>query len=270
MNAIDQKYQCLKEQLHRYGSLLIAYSGGIDSALLLKVACDELGDKALGVIGDSPSLARRELQDAQRFAEEIGARLKVVGCRELDDPQYAQNPADRCYHCKSELYRGLEDVAREENMAAIANGANVDDLGDYRPGHQAAEEFRIVSPLKDAGFTKQDIRLLAQQLGLAIWDKPASPCLASRIPYGQTINAEKLNQVEQAEDFLRSLGLRELRVRHFGRLAMIEVRAEDFAILERHSREIEEKLKAVGFEEIDRRSFRSGALNDDLPETARS
>ncbi len=168
MDVLEEKYRRLKEGMQVYGSLLIAYSGGIDSALLLKVAHDELGNQALGVIGDSPSLARSELLHAHRFAQEIGARLKVVGSRELDDPDYAQNPADRCYYCKAELYQQLLAVAQEEKLAVIANGANVDDLEDYRPGHQAAEEFRIVSPLKEAGFTKQDIRLLAQRLGLAI------------------------------------------------------------------------------------------------------
>ena len=264
MDVLEEKYRRLKEALRVYGSLLVAYSGGIDSALLLKVAHDELGDQALGVIGDSPSLARSELRHAHRFAQEIGARMKVVGSRELDDPGYAKNPSDRCYYCKAELYHQLQAVAREEKLAVIANGANVDDLEDYRPGHQAADEYRVVSPLKEAGFTKQDIRLLAQRLGLAIWDKPASPCLASRIPYGEAISTEKLKQVELAEECLRALGIRELRVRHFGKQAMIEVHSEDFPILERNREAIEYRFRELGFLEVEKRPFRSGILNDSL------
>lgn len=267
MNHLEEKYQDLKNRLGAYGSVLVAYSGGIDSALLLYVAGGVLGDHALGVIGDSPSLARRELKEARQFAEKIGVRLREVKVCEMEDPHYTGNPSNRCYYCKAELYRKLMEIADEEKLAVIANGANVDDLQDYRPGQQAADEFRIVSPLRDAGFTKQDIRDLARRLDLVLWDKPASPCLASRIPYGEAISPEKLAQIEAAEDFLHSLGIRQLRVRHFGRQAIIETNQADFSLLEEHRQSIHDRFREIGFSEVEKRTFRSGALNDVLQET---
>ncbi len=262
MQNLDEKYGLLKKEISSYKSLIIAYSGGIDSVLLLKVAHDVLGERALAVMADSPSVPRRELREAQRIAAEIGARMRIIDTHEIEDENYAQNPSNRCYFCKSELYTELVRVAKEENFEFIANGTNVDDLGDYRPGLQAADEYRVKSPLRDAGFTKADIRALARRLGLDVWEKPASPCLASRIPYGQPVTAKKLNQVDLAEDVLHGLGIRELRVRHFVDKARIEVNKPDFEIIERNFDAIREQFQKIGFPEIELKEFKSGILNE--------
>ncbi len=261
MQTLETKYDRLKKILQQYESLIIAYSGGLDSAFLLKVAHDVLGDRVLAVMADSPSVPQRELREAKDFAQKIGAAMQIINTDEINDENYAKNPADRCYFCKSELYHKIFAIAKEKNIRYIANGTNVDDLGDYRPGLEAADENKVQSPLRDAGLTKNDIRELARRLQLDIWDKPASPCLASRIPYGQPVTAQKLAQVEQAEDYLRSFGIRELRVRHFGHLARIEVNKPDFEPIEQHFEEIKRKFKKIGFEEIELKEFKSGALN---------
>jgi pyridinium-3,5-biscarboxylic acid mononucleotide sulfurtransferase len=261
MDVIETKYEKLKEILASYQSLIVAYSGGIDSALLVKVANDVLGDRALAVTGDSASVPKRELLDAKRLATEFGARMKIINTEETSNESYSQNPSNRCYYCKSELYDKLFIVAKEESIQYIANGTNVDDLGDYRPGLQAAEENRIKSPLRDAGFSKNDIRELSKRLNLDFWDKPASPCLASRIPYGNEVTEHKLGQVEAAEDYLKNLGIRELRVRHFGQKARIEVNKQDFPTIENNLDKIKDEFKRIGFQELEYQEFKSGALN---------
>jgi pyridinium-3,5-biscarboxylic acid mononucleotide sulfurtransferase len=260
-NNAGIKLEALKKEIARYENLIIAYSGGLDSACLLKVAHMVLGDKVLAVISDSPSIPRSELNDAIKFARDTGARLRVINTTEVDKDDYAQNPVNRCYFCKTELYIDVGKVAAEEGIKYIANGTNVDDLGDYRPGLKAADEHRVVSPLRDARLTKEDIRMVARLLGLEVWDKPASPCLASRIPYGNPVTREKLAQVEEAEEFVKALGARELRVRHFGFKAILEVNPKYMGIVEANLPEIEAKFSRLGFLVTEVREFQSGSLN---------
>lgn len=264
MVKLAQKHRILRAKLKSLDRLLVAYSGGIDSALLLKVAVEVLGRHVLAVTADSPSVPGQELQEAKAIAREIGARHVVIRTDEIQNSGYVQNTGKRCYFCKFTLYAELFRIAKIENIRFIANGTNQDDLGDYRPGLQAADEFEVLSPLVDAGFTKADVRGLARQLGLTIWDKPASPCLASRIPYGSAVTVEKLEHVEAAESFLRSYGIRELRVRHFGSKARIEVAKSHFNTVSKHWRDIQGHFSQLGFDEIDLCEFRSGALNADL------
>ncbi|MFQ5584726.1 MAG: ATP-dependent sacrificial sulfur transferase LarE, partial [Calditrichia bacterium] len=206
-------------------------------------------------------VARSELDEAARIAKEIGARHLIIHTNELEDENYARNPANRCYFCKNELYSKLTQIARREGIKFIANGTNMDDLGDYRPGLQAAREFEVVSPLKEAGLTKPDIRELAKKLGLRIWDKPASPCLSSRIPYGQSVTFEKLSVIEKAEAYLKSLSIREVRVRHFGTVARIETPLPDFEIIQKNMERIKKQIYSLGFEKMEWKEFKSGALN---------
>jgi len=264
MHDLDAKHERLRELVRGHGELLVAYSGGVDSGLVLKVAHDELGRRAMGVTAYSPAVPRRELQEALRLARAIGAAHRVVRTDEIDDPRYAANPANRCYFCKSTLYASLLAFARRHGYSTIANGTNLDDLGDHRPGIAAADEFRVVSPLRDAGLSKADVRALARKLALAAWDKPASPCLASRIPYGSPVTREKLASIDEAEDYLRGLGLRDLRVRHFGARARVEVSRAELETLAGRIDAIRERLRRIGFEEVELTELRSGALNDSL------
>lgn len=261
MDDIEQKYIKLKNQISEYESLIIAYSGGIDSTLLLKVAGEVLGDRVIGVMADSASVPRKEIAEAKKMAKDFGAKMMIINTEETSDENYMKNPSNRCYFCKSELYHKLFDVAREKNIQYIANGTNIDDLGDFRPGLQAADEQQVKSPLRDAGFSKSDIRELAKRLHLNVWDKPASPCLASRIPYGNPVTVQKLAQIEAAEDFLKSFGIRELRVRHFGKKARIEVNRQDFTTIKERWKQIKLKFDEIGFLEVDFQEFKSGALN---------
>jgi uncharacterized protein len=244
---------------------VVAYSGGVDSSLLLRVACEVLGERALGVIGRSDSYAERELGLALDQAARFGARVEIVTTGELADPAFRSNPANRCYHCKSELYRKLADVARREGAAQVFDGTIADDLGDWRPGRRAADERGVRSPLAELGFTKEDVRAAALHYGLESHAKPASPCLASRIPYGTEITRENLNMVERGEELLRSLGFTEMRVRHHGDVARLEVpRAEMARLLDEAVRaRVVEGIKAIGyrFAALDLEGFRSGSLN---------
>ena len=209
-----EKFERLRASLQAYGSCLVAYSGGVDSVFLARVARDVLGDKALAVIADSPSLPRRELKEALDVAAKFQLPVRVVRTREFDNPNYTNNPINRCYFCKHELFTELAPIARAEGFAVIAYGENASDAGDYRPGAQAAAEFQVRAPLKEAGLTKAEIRALSAQLGLPTADKPQMACLSSRIPHGEAVSAEKLSMIERAENVLRDLGFHDVRVRH--------------------------------------------------------
>ncbi len=261
MKELEDKYKHLEVIIGEFRPLIVAFSGGIDSALLLKVAHDVLGSEVLAVTADSPSLPRREFQEAKRTAATIGVTHLTIKTDEIGDGNYMDNPANRCYFCKSELYSKLLEVAISRKIQFIANGTNLDDLQDYRPGLQAAQEYQIVSPLKDACLNKIDIRALAKRLNLEIWDKPASPCLSSRIPYGQKITIRKLDMIEKAENYLKDLDIRELRVRHFGKKARIEINQKDLETIQKHIRSINDRFIKIGFEEIEINELRSGSLN---------
>ncbi|HSE83568.1 MAG TPA: ATP-dependent sacrificial sulfur transferase LarE [Thermodesulfobacteriota bacterium] len=264
MENLGQKYKKLRVLLKEQGPLIVAFSGGVDSALLLKVAYDVLGDRVLAVTADTPSLPRKELEEAKRIAKIIGVRHLIISTEETRNENYLKNPANRCYFCKSELYSRLLKVANEENIRSVANGTNLDDLRDYRPGLQAAQEYKIISPLRDAGLTKTDIRALAQKLNLAVWDKPANPCLSSRIPYGSEVTLKKLSMIEEAEDFIKGLDIKEIRVRHFGKKARIEVNKSDFETISKNFSRIVDRFKTIGFDNIELKEFRSGSLNSAL------
>ncbi len=263
---LHAKWQRLQSILRLLRRVLVAYSGGIDSTLVLKVAHDVLGEDALGVISDSPSLPRRELRDALDVARLIGARIRIVYSDELDDPNYAANPLNRCYFCKFHLHSHLWRIAHEEGYAHIVDGTNLDDVGDYRPGQQAARELGVHSPLREAGLTKADVRALARYLGLPNWNKPAMACLSSRIPYGTPVTREALRRVEQAEDALHRLGFEQLRVRHHDILARIEVPLDVFPrVLESRERIIAAVREAgYTYVTLDLDGFRSGSSNEVL------
>jgi pyridinium-3,5-biscarboxylic acid mononucleotide sulfurtransferase len=210
----SSKLEQLRELFRSYGSCLVAYSGGVDSVFLARVARDVLGNRALAVIADSPSLPRAEFAEALELAKRFGIQLRVVGTREFENPDYLENPGNRCYYCKQALFDELSPIAEKEGFAVIVYGENATDLGDHRPGAQAAEEYRVRAPLKEVGLTKEEIREFSQQLGLPTAGKPQMACLSSRIPYGERVTPEKLEMIEEAEALLRGLGFRDVRVRH--------------------------------------------------------
>jgi uncharacterized protein len=272
MSMLDDlacKRAALDTQLRLLGRTLVAYSGGVDSAFLAWVAHQALGADMLAVIADSPSLARTQLADAIAFAREHAIPLEVIATTELDRPEYVRNDASRCFHCKDELFTVMEDFRRMRGFDSIAYGVNVDDQSDFRPGQVAAEQHRVAGPLRDAGFTKQDIRELARAAGLRVWDKPASACLSSRVEYGRPVTRETLSAIEQGEDSLRALGFRRFRIRHHGEIVRIEIapdelsRALDLAMVAEFTR----IFKTLGFKFItlDLEGFRSGSMNSLLP-----
>ena len=267
---IAEKHDALNALLTGYGKVAVTFSGGVDSSFLLKAAADALGaDNVLACIGISPSLAQHQLAQAREIAKLVGVKLIELPLNELDDPNYQVNKADRCFHCKSHQFRTIQDYAKERGFNHTLCGTNFDDKNDYRPGNIAVKELNIGTPLMDAKLTKPEIRELSKKLDLPTANVPASPCLASRVAYGETITEEKLNQVEQAEDVLRSLGFVEFRVRHHGNVARIEVSAGDIEriVSEATRQEIVKRLKDLGFQYIslDLQGFRSGSLNEVLP-----
>lgn len=268
-NALQAKHLRLADLLRDMRSVAVAYSGGVDSALVLKAAIETLGrDNAVAVTGRSDSLAADELASAGDLTRQLGATHVIIDTNEFENPNYLSNPNNRCYFCKTTLYAAMAAFMRERGLAVMVNGVNADDLSDYRPGLQAADEHAVRSPLAEAGMTKAEVRELARQLGLPIHDKPASPCLSSRVPYGEPITPEKLRMIEAAEAFLRSLGVLQCRVRHHGTIARIEVppaAIPQLAAPETASR-IDAHLRAIGYQYValDLRGFRSGSLNDPL------
>jgi uncharacterized protein len=248
------------------GSVVVTYSGGVDSAYLLYAAHERLGERAVGLTVVSPSLAESELEDARAIARQIGARHILIEGHETKDPNYLENTPLRCYFCKTMSIELAAKLAAREGFAAIADGANADDISDHRPGRKAAQEHGMRSPLLEADLTKAEIRALSRQVGLPSWDKPALACLASRIPYGTPISVAALNQIERAEAVVRSLGVRQLRVRHHDDLAHIEVSPPDFERLLAHRDQIVSALKALGYTYVtlDLAGFRSGSMNEVL------
>jgi len=268
-NEAALKLQALEDRLKRLGSLMVAYSGGVDSAFLAATAYRVLGDKMLAVLADSASLARRDLEQAKAFALSLAMPLHIVATEELDRPEYARNDANRCFHCKTELFAAMKALGARLGFERIAYGMNADDTRDYRPGQRAAEEQEVLAPLAEVGLTKLEIRALSKAAGYPLWDRPAAPCLSSRVEYGRTVTREVLEQVEKGEEALRQLGFHELRVRHHGELARVEIsRIEMSKALTMESMDaISAGLKLCGFKYVtlDCAGFRSGSMNAILP-----
>ena len=262
---LPEKQRRLEQVLSALGRTLVAYSGGVDSAYLAWAADRALKDNMLAVIADSPSLARTHLRDAIAFAQEQGIPLHVIQTAEMERPEYVRNDVQRCFHCKDELFRVMEDFAAKNNFHSIAYGVNLDDQSDFRPGQQAARRHNVAAPLLDAGLTKAEVRELALQAGLRVWDKPASACLSSRIEYGRPVTREALAAVEQGEDALRALGFRQVRVRHHGEIARIEIAREEMerALNPAMFSEFTRIFKGLGFTfvTLDTEGFRSGSMN---------
>jgi pyridinium-3,5-biscarboxylic acid mononucleotide sulfurtransferase len=253
----------LKESLAACQSALVAFSAGVDSTFVLAVAREVLGDRAVALTAHSPSVPAVEREEARALAARVGARHLEVESREQDDPRYVANGTDRCYFCKSELYRICEQVARREGLAAVIDGFNADDRSDHRPGHRAAEERRVRSPLAEAGLSKLEVRAWSAALGLPTWEKPQMACLASRVPYGTPVTPERLGQIERAEAALRALGLRDLRVRHHGDIGRIEVGADEIDAAFARREALVAAVKGAGFKlaVLDLEPFRSGRMN---------
>lgn len=263
------KLQALEESIGSIGSLMVAYSGGVDSAFLAATAHRVLGDRMLAVLADSPSLARRDMEQAIAFAQSQGIPVRIIQTEELENPDYRRNDASRCFHCKTELFDCMQKLGTELGFAHIAYGMNADDRRDYRPGQRAAEEHEVLAPLAEAGLNKQEIRTLAKAAGYTLWDRPAAPCLSSRVEYGRAVTREVLEQVERAEDSLRQLGFREFRVRHHGELARVEIARAELpqALTVEMMDRISSEVRKAGFQYVtlDCTGFRSGSLNAVLP-----
>ena len=272
-NELQERLARCREILNSLGSVAVAFSAGVDSTFLLALAVDTLGsDKVLAVMGVSPSLAERERQTGHQLAKKIGAELVEIQTSELDDENYAANPSQRCYYCKSELFCQVGKIASERGLAAMLSGANADDTGDFRPGLRAGEELGVRSPLLEAGLTKQQIRDASQAMGLSTWDKPAMACLASRVPYGQPITAERLSRIERSEYVLKDLGFAQCRVRDHENLARIEVPSELISAVAEQKDKIVAAIKQLGYSYVtlDLQGFRSGSMNEVLDESVKT
>jgi uncharacterized protein len=265
---IEEKLDHLKKTLREMGTVLVAYSGGVDSTFLAVTAHEVLGKNSLAVFAASPVAPPMEKEEAESLAHNIGLRFKIIESSEMSNPDFVANPPERCYYCKRELFSEFKPIAQAEGLKWIADGTNADDLSDFRPGRKASAEAGIRSPLLEAGLTKAEIRQLSHAQGLPTWDRPASPCLASRIPYGIPVTAETLNKIARGEQYLHSLGLRQLRLRHHGDIARIELDPEDMdkIIKPEIRQEIVEQLKALGYKYValDLTGYRIGSLNEVL------
>jgi len=270
---LQEKYELLKDIIEKKKSAAIAFSGGVDSTFLLRVAKEVLGDKLIAVTATSSTYPERELKEAIKYSEDIGVTHIIISSEELDIEGFANNPKNRCYYCKKELYTKINNIASANGVDYVFDGSNLDDTGDYRPGMQAAKELDVVSPLKEAGLTKNDIRDLSKELGLPTWNKPSFACLSSRFPYGNKITLPKLNMVDKAEQFLLDMGLTQIRVRHHGEIARIEVepceRKKFFDI--EVMNHIGNELKKIGFTYVtlDVLGYRTGSMNEGLSEEER-
>ena len=266
--TVLEKRELLVSLIKKMETLIVAYSGGVDSAFLAAIGNEVLGQKSVAVIAASPSLAPTELEEATKLADDLNLNFKIVNTREVERSDYQANNPDRCFFCKDELYSHLMKYAEEEGIKNVSNGTNVDDLGDYRPGLEAAKQYGVRSPLVEAGLTKNEIRHLSQEMGLPTWDKPAQACLSSRIPYGTTVTVEALTKIAKAENYLRKKGLKQLRVRHHDTVARIEVEPQDFAAVmdDRFRSDISQYFKSIGYAyvTVDLDGFRSGSLNEIL------
>jgi uncharacterized protein len=269
--ALVEKQERLFEALRALGRVLVAYSGGTDSAYLAWAAKQALGDNAIAVTADSPSIPRSHMRDAAEFAREAGIRHEIIETREFENPAYSANNPDRCFHCKDELFRAMEEIAPRFGGAAIVYGVNTDDLGDYRPGQKAAKIHQVKAPLVEAGLSKAEIRELSRMAGLPFWDRPAAACLSSRIPYGTEVTVDRIHQIETAEERMKALGFRQFRVRYHGELARVEISREELPnalSLEMFDR-IARAFKDLGFTYVtlDLEGYRQGAMNEVLRKT---
>jgi uncharacterized protein len=266
--TLDEKFNKLKDSLRQMDRVIIAFSGGVDSSFLLKAASLSVPGTVLAVTGLSESLPEEEASFAGKIAGSLNVTHRTIITEELKDRNYADNPPDRCYYCKKELFIKLREIAEQEKFSYILDGTNADDAADWRPGKRAAKEEGVYSPLLDAGLGKNEIRELSRSLGLPTWDKPATPCLSSRFPYGQQITAEALARINKAESFIRSLGVKDLRVRNHSETARIEVLPDEFHGMMENREKIINHLKSLGFKYItlDLQGFRSGSANEVLPD----
>jgi len=259
------KFLKLKDILRDMGSVIIAYSGGVDSTFLVKVAKDTLGEKAMAVIGTSPTYPQKEFKEAKDYAEEIGIRYIVIETDEISDPSFSSNTRERCYYCKKKLFTKIKEIAKKQGIDFILDGTNKDDQKDFRPGRKACQELDVRSPLFEAGLSKGEIRKLSRRLKLPTWDKPPQACLSSRFPYGEEITEEKLKRVEEGEMFIKSLGFRQVRLRHYGKLARIEVDKEDIQRFFKNGvrEKIVDKLLNLGYTYVtlDLEGYCTGSLN---------
>jgi uncharacterized protein len=266
-NMMDIKYKALVAHLRELDGVAVAFSGGVDSTFLLAAAHEALGDRAVAVIGRSPTYPKREYDEALKLADGLGVSVRVIDTLELDDPKFRSNPQNRCFACKTELFTKVLALAKEEGLSSVIEGSNADDLGDFRPGMAAGRSLGVKAPLVELGFTKREIRACSKNMGLPTWNKPALACLSSRIPYGEAISEERLSRIERAEDTMRDMGFVQLRVRDHGEsIARIEVSADDISRLAdpRIRREVTQALKALGYQYVcvDLEGYRTGAMNE--------